>query len=113
MGELLALASAVCYGVVDLDGGLLARRAGFARVAFAGQLGALVLTLLVAPVVSPGLPAGRRRSRRAVSGACTGRYRDGYLAGGRRTARRHRGDPPPRPGECGARSRAAQPDVVW
>jgi drug/metabolite transporter (DMT)-like permease len=48
---LLALASAVCYGLADFTGGLLSRRAGFVAVALAGQAGGLVLTLLVAPIV--------------------------------------------------------------
>jgi drug/metabolite transporter (DMT)-like permease len=50
VGVLLALASAVCYGLADFTGGLLSRRAGFVAVALAGQAGGLVLTLLVAPI---------------------------------------------------------------
>jgi drug/metabolite transporter (DMT)-like permease len=49
LGTLLALASALCYGVADFTGGLLSRRVHFAAVALIGQLGGLVLTLLVAP----------------------------------------------------------------
>ncbi|GLY79075.1 DMT family transporter [Actinoallomurus iriomotensis] len=49
MGALLALASAVCYGLSDFAGGLLSRRAGFVAVALAGQLGGLVLALAAAP----------------------------------------------------------------
>ncbi|GGO43702.1 multidrug transporter [Streptomyces daqingensis] len=56
MGALLALASAVCYGIADVTGGLLSRRAHFALVALAGQGGGLVLTLLAAPVFSAARP---------------------------------------------------------
>jgi drug/metabolite transporter (DMT)-like permease len=51
VGMLLALASAVCYGLADFTGGLLSRRAGFVAVALAGQAGGLALTLLVAPIM--------------------------------------------------------------
>lgn len=56
MGALLALASAVCYGVADFAGGLLSRRANGVAVALTGQAGGFVLTLLAAPLVAaPGL----------------------------------------------------------
>ncbi|MFI9173757.1 EamA family transporter [Streptomyces lincolnensis] len=42
MGPVLALASAVCYGIVDFAGGLLSRRAHPAAVTFLGQLGGLL-----------------------------------------------------------------------
>ncbi|MGN9790657.1 hypothetical protein ACTMTU_06070 [Streptomyces sp. OZ13] len=51
MGALLALASAVCYGVVDFAGGLLSRRVHFAVVTFLGQVGGLLLALVAALVV--------------------------------------------------------------
>jgi len=51
VGVLLALASALCYGLSDFAGGLLARRASFVAVALTGQLGGLLLMLLVAPMV--------------------------------------------------------------
>ncbi|MGH3378281.1 MAG: EamA family transporter [Actinoallomurus sp.] len=51
MGVLLALASAVCYGIADFTGGLLSRRASFVAVALGGQAGALTLTLVLVPVV--------------------------------------------------------------
>jgi drug/metabolite transporter (DMT)-like permease len=51
MGVLLALASAVCYGLSDFAGGLLSRRASFVAVALGGQLGGLALTLVLAPAV--------------------------------------------------------------
>jgi drug/metabolite transporter (DMT)-like permease len=58
VGVLLALASAVCYGLADFTGGLLSRRAGFVAVALAGQAGGLVLTLLVVPIApATALPA--------------------------------------------------------
>jgi drug/metabolite transporter (DMT)-like permease len=43
MGALLALTSAVCYGIVDFAGGLLSRRAHFTAVTLLGQLGGLLL----------------------------------------------------------------------
>ncbi|MEV5545626.1 EamA family transporter [Streptomyces sp. NPDC052309] len=52
MGALLALASAVCYGVVDFAGGLLSRRVHFAAVTFLGQLGGLALALGAALLVT-------------------------------------------------------------
>ncbi|MEU0409558.1 DMT family transporter [Streptomyces griseorubiginosus] len=58
MGPLLALASALCYGIVDFVGGLLSRKAHFAAVTFLGQLGGLLLAgsaalLLPADAVRP------------------------------------------------------------
>ncbi|MEU1364655.1 EamA family transporter [Streptomyces sp. NPDC005803] len=52
MGALLALASAVCYGLVDFAGGLLSRRVHFAVVTFVGQVGGLLLALVAALVMS-------------------------------------------------------------
>jgi drug/metabolite transporter (DMT)-like permease len=51
MGPLLALASAVCYGIVDFSGGILSRRASFTTVTFLGQLGGLALALAAALLV--------------------------------------------------------------
>jgi drug/metabolite transporter (DMT)-like permease len=51
VGALLALASALCYGVADFAGGLLSRRANGVAVALAGQAIGFVLTLAVAPLV--------------------------------------------------------------
>ncbi|MDN0197811.1 EamA family transporter [Streptomyces sp. S.PNR 29] len=48
MGALLALASAVCYGIVDFAGGLLSRRAHFVTITFLGQVGGLLLACLAA-----------------------------------------------------------------
>ncbi|KAF4410923.1 MULTISPECIES: EamA family transporter [Streptomyces] len=72
MGALLALASAVFYGIADYAGGLLSRRAGFAVVALTGQLGGLVLTASAAPFVpAPGLDAADA-AWGALSGVGTG-----------------------------------------
>ncbi|MCH5671254.1 EamA family transporter [Streptomyces gilvus] len=51
MGPLLALASAVCYGVVDFSGGILSRRASFTAVTFLGQVGGLALACVAALLV--------------------------------------------------------------
>jgi drug/metabolite transporter (DMT)-like permease len=48
MGTLLALASALCYGISDFTGGLLSRRAPYLTVALLGQLGALVVSGVLA-----------------------------------------------------------------
>ena len=50
-GAALALGSAVCLGVADYAGGLLARRTDAAAVAFVVQAGGAVLVLAVAPTV--------------------------------------------------------------
>lgn len=72
MGTLLALASAVCYGLADVIGGLLSRRANFAAVALAGQLGGLVLTLLLVPVVPATAVRAPDLGWGALSGVGTG-----------------------------------------
>lgn len=72
MGELLALASAVCYGIADFAGGLLARRANFVAVALAGQVGGLGLTLVAAPFLDPTLPSATAVTWGALSGVGTG-----------------------------------------
>ncbi len=51
MGALLALASALAYGIADYAGGVLSRRAHFGTVAFFGQVGGLVFALAAAPFV--------------------------------------------------------------
>ncbi|KDN75716.1 EamA family transporter [Streptomyces olindensis] len=48
MGALLALSSAVVYGIVDFAGGLLSRRVHHAAVTFLGQLGGLLLACAAA-----------------------------------------------------------------
>ncbi|MFF8594686.1 EamA family transporter [Streptomyces sp. NPDC015220] len=51
MGALLALASAVLYGIVDFAGGMLSRRLHFTAVTFLGQLGGLLLAVTAALLV--------------------------------------------------------------
>ncbi|MEU6847747.1 EamA family transporter [Streptomyces sp. NPDC046716] len=51
MAALLALVSAACYGVVDFAGGLLSRRTPFTAVTLLGQLGGLLLAVIVAVLV--------------------------------------------------------------
>ncbi|MEV2212246.1 EamA family transporter [Streptomyces sp. NPDC050997] len=68
MGPLLALASAVTYGIVDFGGGLLSRRVHFAAVTFLGQLGGLVLACVAALL----LPADSVRSVDLLWGALSG-----------------------------------------
>ncbi|MEV8592701.1 EamA family transporter [Streptomyces sp. NPDC052012] len=48
MGALLALASALCYGIVDFAGGLLSRRVPHTTVTFLGQVGGLLLAVAAA-----------------------------------------------------------------
>ncbi|MGA5895493.1 EamA family transporter [Streptomyces venetus] len=48
MGALLALSSAVVYGIVDFAGGLLSRRVHHTAVTFFGQLGGLLLACAAA-----------------------------------------------------------------
>jgi drug/metabolite transporter (DMT)-like permease len=50
-GALLALGSAVCFGVADYAGGLLSRRASAGAVALAVQVSGALLMLAVAPMV--------------------------------------------------------------
>jgi drug/metabolite transporter (DMT)-like permease len=54
MGALLALTSAICYGIVDFAGGMLSRRAHFAAVTLLGQFGGLVLAVMAALLVAAG-----------------------------------------------------------
>ncbi|MFF4056355.1 EamA family transporter [Streptomyces sp. NPDC001668] len=68
MGPLLALASAVCYGIVDFSGGLLSRRAHFAAVTLLGQIGGLLLATTAALL----LPADSVRSVDLLWGALSG-----------------------------------------
>ena len=51
MAALLALGSALGYGIADFVGGLLARRADPTMIALIGQVGALALTAGAAPLV--------------------------------------------------------------
>ncbi|MFJ9760996.1 GRP family sugar transporter [Streptomyces sp. NPDC101149] len=45
MGALLALTSALCYGIVDFAGGVLSRRVLFTAVTLLGQLGGLLFAV--------------------------------------------------------------------
>lgn len=69
---LLALASALSYGLSDYVGGLLSRRASFVRVALLGQAGGLVAASVAAPLFSGGAPSGRDLLWGALSGVGTG-----------------------------------------
>lgn len=69
---LLALGSAVGYGLSDVLGGLLARRVPFVRVALLGQVGGLIVTALLAPLLSAGVPGGSDLAWGALSGVGTG-----------------------------------------
>ncbi|MEV0258313.1 EamA family transporter [Streptomyces sp. NPDC050732] len=68
MGALLALASAACYGIVDFAGGLLSRRIHFTVVTFLGQIGGLLLALVIALAV----PAEAVRFADVAWGALSG-----------------------------------------
>jgi drug/metabolite transporter (DMT)-like permease len=68
MGALLALTSAVCYGIVDFAGGLLSRRAHFVAITFLGQVGGLLLACLAALLV----PADAVRLTDLLWGALSG-----------------------------------------
>lgn len=72
MGALLALGSAVCYGVADFAGGLLSRRASFASVALFGQAGGLLVMLLAAPLVPTAALTVHDLGWGALSGVGTG-----------------------------------------
>jgi drug/metabolite transporter (DMT)-like permease len=71
VGVLLALASAVAYGIADFAGGLLSRRAHFGTVAVAGQLAGLLFALAVAPFVPAAVAMGDL-AWGALSGVGTG-----------------------------------------
>ena len=72
MATVLALVSALCYGLSDFAGGLLARRASFVVVAFLGQVGGLALVAVVAPLASTGPPDPGDLGWGALSGVGTG-----------------------------------------
>ncbi|MFF0492872.1 EamA family transporter [Nocardia sp. NPDC004068] len=72
MGTILALLSALSYGVSDFVGGIASRRIGFARSALLGQLGGLLVTIVAAPLVSSGAPAVRDLLWGTLSGVGTG-----------------------------------------
>ncbi|TDC57866.1 multidrug DMT transporter permease [Actinomadura sp. KC345] len=71
-GVSLALASALSYGVADVWGGLLSRRADFRAVALLGQAGGLVCAVAAALLVpAPGV-TGADLGWGALSGVGTG-----------------------------------------
>lgn len=72
MGALLALASAVSYGLSDFLGGVLSRRTSFVRIALLGQIGGLVSMAAVAPLASTTVPAPADLAWGALSGVGTG-----------------------------------------
>lgn len=57
MGALLALSSALCYGLVDFLGGMLSRRTHFAAVTVLGQCGGLLLAVAAALLVPARSPS--------------------------------------------------------
>lgn len=72
MGEIFALATAVCYGITHFSSGLLARRATGIGVAFYAQVGGSLLIIPVAAVVPGGAPTGPALAWGALSGVGTG-----------------------------------------
>ncbi|MGW5376706.1 EamA family transporter [Nocardia sp. NPDC003999] len=72
MGTLLALMSALSYGLSDFWGGTASRRVGFARVALLGQLGGLAVTALAGLLVFPAGPHPADLGWGALSGVGTG-----------------------------------------
>jgi drug/metabolite transporter (DMT)-like permease len=72
LGALLALASAICYGVADFAGGLLSRRAHYGAIALYGQVGSVVFALAVAAATEPGAPGLPGLAWGALSGIGTG-----------------------------------------
>ncbi|MFF9817401.1 EamA family transporter [Streptomyces sp. NPDC014006] len=72
MGALLALTSALVYGVVDFLGGLLSRRAPFRAVTFLGQAGGLLLAAVTAWVMSATSAAPADLAWGALSGVGSG-----------------------------------------
>jgi len=72
VGALLALVSALSYGLSDFVGGLLSRRASFVRISLFGQLGGLLSMLLAAPLVSRTVPPVADLAWGGLSGVGTG-----------------------------------------
>jgi drug/metabolite transporter (DMT)-like permease len=72
MGTLLALASAVSYGISDFAGGLLSRRASFAAIALAGQVGGLLLAVILAGLLPTTTATAADLGWGALSGVGTG-----------------------------------------
>ncbi|WP_039797721.1 EamA family transporter [Nocardia araoensis] len=72
MGTLLALMSALSYGLSDFWGGIASRRVGFERAALLGQLGGLAVTALAGPLVAHTGPHPADLGWGALSGVGTG-----------------------------------------
>jgi len=72
VGALLALASALLYGVSDVVGGVVSRRMSFVRVALWGQVGGLVATVLAAPLGGGAGPTSADLLWGGLSGVGTG-----------------------------------------
>src|SRR4051794_32842006 len=72
MGELLALASAGCFGVTHFVSGLLARRAPGLIISWYAQIGGTAVTLVAAISWAHGTPSGSALAWGALSGAGTG-----------------------------------------
>jgi drug/metabolite transporter (DMT)-like permease len=72
MGEIFALATAVCYGITHFSSGLLARRATGIGVAFYAQVGGSLLLIPVAAVIPGGTPSGPALAWGVLSGVGTG-----------------------------------------
>lgn len=72
MGIVLALMSALGYGISDVIGGLASRRARPTRVALIGQAGGLFATALVLGVLPYTTPGGADLAWGACSGVGTG-----------------------------------------
>lgn len=72
MSALLALASAACYGIADVGGGLLSRRADAVVVALAAQVGALLVTLPAAWILPSSAVAATDLLWGGLSGVGTG-----------------------------------------
>jgi drug/metabolite transporter (DMT)-like permease len=71
-GALLALGSALCYGIADVTGGLLSRRADFRTVAFLGQAGGLACAVVFSLFVPAKELAWHDLAWGAPSGVGTG-----------------------------------------
>ncbi|MEV3973352.1 EamA family transporter [Streptomyces sp. NPDC050698] len=72
MGALLALSSAVVYGIVDFTGGLLSRRVHHAAVTLYGQFGGLALACAAALLLPSDAPRGTDLLWGALSGVGSG-----------------------------------------
>lgn len=72
MGELLALASAGCFGLTHFVSGVLTRRAPGLTVSLYAQLGGTAVTLVAVPLWPQGTPEASDAAWGALSGVGTG-----------------------------------------